>query len=385
MEHRHALQLLGLLDAEDDLALLVSAGVALAGQHHAHGPLLAPAQLDVVGAAFRNGQHDVHEVGLQARQHDLRLGIAEARVELQHLRAFGREHEASVQHAAVIVGEVGGRGGRGLLHDLMHGGQLVGRHDGHRRVHAHAARVRAAVAVEGALVVLGRGHAVGLAAAHEREQRALGAGEAFLYDHGGAGLAERAIEAGAHGFFRRLLVLGHDDALARRQAIGLHHDRGLQRGQVAQRRLEVVEAAVARGGNAVGIHEALAERLASLKLGALGIGAEHGDAGLAQLVGHARDERRLGADDHELHVVLLHERQHRGRPRRQDRARCARYPPCRRCRGPRRACPCAGTSQATTRWHARGRRRPTPRCSLPFLSKPALFHVKHFSVDSVAR
>ena len=61
----------------------------------------------------------------------------------------------------------------------------------------------------------------------------------------------------------------------------------------------------------MGIHEALAERLASLKLGALGIGAEHGDAGLAQLVGHARDERRLGADDHELHVVLLHERQHR--------------------------------------------------------------------------
>ena len=152
---------------------------------------------------------------------------------------------------------------------------------------------------------------MGLAARHKREQRAFGAGEALLDDHGRAGLAERAVEAGAHGLFRRLLVLGHDDALARRQAVGLHHNRGFQRGQVAQRFLEIVEAAVTRGGYTVGVHEALAERLTALELGALGVGAEHGDAGLAQLVGHARNERRLGADDHELHVVLLHEREHR--------------------------------------------------------------------------
>ena len=169
MEHRDALDLLGLVDSEDDLALLVRSGIAFAGQHHAHGPLLGPAQVDVVGASFGHGQHDIRQVGLETRQYHLRLRVAEASVELDDLRTFGRQHEAAVQHAAVIVVELARGGNRCALHDVVHGRQLVRRHDGHRRVRAHAARVRTAIAVERALVVLGGGHTVRLAVADERQ------------------------------------------------------------------------------------------------------------------------------------------------------------------------------------------------------------------------
>ena len=47
------------------------------------------------------GQGDVGEVAVEQRQHRLRLGIAEAAVELEQPRAVGGEHQPGVEHADV--------------------------------------------------------------------------------------------------------------------------------------------------------------------------------------------------------------------------------------------------------------------------------------------
>ena len=312
MEHRHAVLGLGVLDAEDDLALLVLARVARRSKHHAHGPLVVPRQVDVVGTAFGHGHHHVHQVVLQTRQHHLRFRIAEAGVVLKHLRAFGRQHEAAVQHAAVVVlKRRAGRCGRGRLHDLLHDLKLFRRHNRHRRVHAHAAGIRTLVAIESALVILRRGHAMRLAAGNERQKRALGTGQALLHQHLRACVAERAVKAAANGFFGLFDGLRNHNALASGQAVGLHHNGGAQLAHIGQRRLKLGEAAVARRGDAVGLHEFLAVGFAALKLRTLRVGAEHGHASRAQHVGHAGNQRGFRADDHQVDGVLLHKGQHR--------------------------------------------------------------------------
>ena len=155
----HAVHGAGVLDAADDLALLVGAGVAGGGQHDRDGPVVAPADVLGVEGAVVAGEEDVDEVGLHARQHDLGLGVAEAGVELEDLRAVLGEHEAAVE-AAGVGDALGGELGDDALLDVDHGLELLVGDHGHRAVDAHAARVGAEVAVEGALVVLrgGQGH-----------------------------------------------------------------------------------------------------------------------------------------------------------------------------------------------------------------------------------
>ena len=78
---------------------------------------------------------------------------------------------------------------------------------------------------------------------------------------------------------------------------------------VRKRRLKLGEAAITSCGDAVGLHELLAVRLAALKLRTLHIRAEDRHAGFAQHVGHARHQRRFRADDHQVDGVALHELQ----------------------------------------------------------------------------
>ena len=143
---------------------------------------LAPAQ----ARGRRRALEQVEQVGAQARQDGLGLGVAEADVELEHARAVGGEHEPGVEDpvergaaAAQLVDDRLVDGARDLLDQ---GGVDPG--DG--RVGAHAAGVRALVAVEDPLVVLRRGHDDGRLAVAERQQRQLLADEVLL-DHDAAG------------------------------------------------------------------------------------------------------------------------------------------------------------------------------------------------------
>ena len=258
MVHGHVLHGLGVGDAGDDFALLIAAGVARARQDNSHGPLVAPVELNLIKLAVGTGEHNLDQVVLEARQHDLRLGVAKAGIELQHLGAGGGEHKATVQ-AAAVVDALGSKLGHGLLHDRHHGGVLLVGHDGHRAVNAHAAGVGAFVALERALVVLRGGHGAHGLAVGKGQQRALGTNEHLLDNHGVAGIAKGAAKALAHGLLGLLELSRHDNALACGQAVSLHDQRGTLLTHIGESRSLVSKRAIGGRRNAGTLHELLGE------------------------------------------------------------------------------------------------------------------------------
>ena len=96
----------------------------------------------------------------EAGQHGLGLGVAEAAVELEHLRAVGGEHQPGVEHAAdtgVPAPRSASTTGWWIARRRARP-PLGGRCPATGRVAPHAAGVRALVAVADPLVVLGGGH-----------------------------------------------------------------------------------------------------------------------------------------------------------------------------------------------------------------------------------
>ncbi len=179
--------------------------------------------------------HQVEQVAAQARQHGLRLRVAEADVELEHLRPLGGEHEPGVEHAVER---------RALALELLHHGL----EDAHadvldprrvdvldRRIRAHAARVGAGVALADALVVARRRERERGLAVAQREQRQLGALEELLDDD--RDVAEALVLE--HLGQRRaglVLALGDHDALAGGEAVGLDHRGVARRSRPGRRR-----------------------------------------------------------------------------------------------------------------------------------------------------
>ena len=159
-----------------------SSRIAARGEHDADGGARVPVGLGAGEAAgLGRRQQQLEQVRAQARQHDLRLGIAEAHVELEHLRAVRAEHQPGVEDAVERRAAA-----RELVdHRLVHAGDRSATSasaSGHRRVAAHAAGVRAGVAVADPLVVARRGERDGALAVAQREQRELVAVEELL-DH----------------------------------------------------------------------------------------------------------------------------------------------------------------------------------------------------------
>ena len=186
---------------------------------------------------------------------------------------------------------------------------LVG-HDGHRAVDAHATGVGAKVALERTLVVLRSGHGAHGLTVGKGQQRALGANQHLLDDHGIAGITKGAAKTLTHGLLGLRKLSRHDNALACGQAVSLHDQRGALLAHVGKSRSLVGERAVGCRRNARTLHELLGEQLGALHLGALGTRAKAGNARRAHGVGHARHERSLGANHHESASVALGKRRH---------------------------------------------------------------------------
>ncbi len=239
---------------------------------------------------------------MHARNDDLRLGIAKARVELQDLGASGGEHEATVE-AAAVVDSLGSELGQDAPLGIDHGGKLVVGDDGHRRIDAHTTGVGTTVALEGALVVLGgskrpQGRAVG-----KGEQRALGARQHLLHDNRGARVTKggKALVDAVKGLVKGR---GNDDTLACREAIGLDHHGRADLANVSRALVLVGKAPPCRGGNAGALHHTLGELLGALHAGTGLARSKDGDASGADLVGHACHERRLGSDDDQAYALV---------------------------------------------------------------------------------
>ena len=167
----------------------------------------------------------------------------------------------------------------------------------HRRVGAHAAGVRAGVAVADPLVVARRSERHGALAVAQRQQRELLAGHELLHDHRKVAEAvgdEHVLERRA----RLCLVGGDHDALARREPVGLDH------GRVAVHRGEALvhgrDDAMRRGGDARRGHDLLRERLRALQPRGGGERPEVAHARGPERIAEAGDERRLRPDDDEV-------------------------------------------------------------------------------------
>ena len=132
-------------------------------------------------------------------------------------------------------------------------------HDGYRAVDAHATGVGAKVALERTLMVLRSGHGAHGLAVGKGQQRALGAGQHLLDNHGVAGITKGAAKTLTHGLLGLRKLSRHDNALACGQAVSLDDQRCALLAHVGESRSLIGERAVGGRRNAGTLHELLGE------------------------------------------------------------------------------------------------------------------------------
>ena len=280
---------LGRLDSLDRRALVVASGIVTSGEHHGHRRAIRELQILREVACEQR-----HEVALEPGEERLRLGIAEAAIELDHAHPVLRPHQPGVEEALERRAAAGELPEHGYVHRLEDLWRLLVGDVGERREGAHSAGVRAAVAVADPLVVAGGREGDGGLAGGYGEDRQLRPLEELLD-------VERLVERLDDLECRVELVLGaaDPDSLAGGEPVELDDARRLRDRQRAG------------GGNAGGVHDFLREGLRAFDARRRRAWAEDGDAAVAQLVGEARDERRLGADDDEVDPELTRKRDER--------------------------------------------------------------------------
>ena len=291
---------------KDRRVLLVSARIALRGHDDGEGRRIAPRGRHLVEPADRGGVQDRQEVAFEPHHQYLAFRIAETHVVLDELGTLGGDHQAGEEDA--LEGMAVRRHAADRRHDdLLHRALYhAGRHDGRRRIGAHAAGVRAGIAVADALVILCGGERQRVHAVAQAEEARLLAVEEGFHDHFRAGRAEGAVEAVVDGGERLVERHGDGHALAGGKPVRLDDDRGALGLDIGPGGGGVGEASIGAGRDVVLGAQVLGEALGALEPGG-GRGAEDGDAVGAQHVGKAGDQRRLGADDDEGHAVLLAE------------------------------------------------------------------------------
>ena len=298
---------LGLLETGDLETLGVVVRVALGADHHAARGARVERELGLAQLAGRSRPTELDEVALEARHDRLRLGVAETRVELEDLRARGRDHHACVEHAAERDVHALERIDRRHEHIALDDAQQLGRRLGRRAERAHAAGVRPRVAFADALVILrGIEHPERLSVA-QREHADLGTAQQFLDQDRAARiakhLANKAILDGAARFVDRL---AHDHALAGAEAGGLDHAAVDARGDVRKRLLGVGKRAAVARRHARGAHDLLGERLVPFELRAsLGRTKDKPARRIGELGRVVGGQRHFGTDDDERNILTL--------------------------------------------------------------------------------
>ena len=188
----------------------------------------------------------------------------------------------------------------------MRGRRYVGR----RRIRSHASSIRPLVIVPQALVVLAGCKWKDVLSIHHDDKARLLAVEAFLdHDPGAAFVVlDRNFIAGEHGVdggMRLLRRACDDDALSRRQAVGLDDDRRAAPIDVGVGGLPIAEAFMASGRNAMPRHELLREMLGAFEPGRGACRTENSQPRRAKRIDNARGERGFGPHDGQSHLLAL--------------------------------------------------------------------------------
>ena len=181
------------------------------------------------------------------------------------------------------------------------------------RIGAHAAGVEAAVAVQGALVVLRGGEEFGGLAVAQGVEGDFHAFEQFLDDDARPGRAKGLAD---EDVLDGLVGLGHvaadEDAFAQGEAVGFDGAAPAQGGGEARGGGRIGEGAGARGGDAIFLHELLGEDLGGLEPGGLLVRAPDAQAILLEQIHDAQGEGVVGADDGEVGALFLGEGEQAG-------------------------------------------------------------------------
>ena len=292
------------VEVADGITLVVFAGISFGRHDDAEHRAGTPFGREV--AAFDHGLDQVVEVALEARQHYLCLRVAEAGVELNHLRSAVVQDESAVEHTCeghALVGHCVGNG----LKDCFDGGaaDFLG-DERHGRIGSHAARVWSGVIVVGTLVVAGDVERVELASVDQTHERELRAVEELLDHH--AALAELLVEQHvAQRVFGLAHSEGHDDALAGGESVIFYHNRNRAGLDICKRLVEVAERAVGRSRHAMTRHEILSILFRTLDAGRSLGRAEYLQSLLAEAVDDAEGQRGLRAHDRHVYFILLGE------------------------------------------------------------------------------
>ncbi len=236
----------------DELARARLLGIARGREHHADGGAGVPDEgavpLRGQGSA-RGGQEQGVHVLVQERKHGLGLGIAEARVDLEHHRARGREHEPDVEDPAIRDAARAERFQEWVHHPPRDRDRFVPARGAGRRVRAHAARVRALVSVVSALVIPRRRKEHPALPIGEDQERGFLAAQEILENQDLARFPQLpALHPGRDHLERLALALRDHHALARGEAVRLEHDRIRRAREDALRLGGAVGQAVGGGG-----------------------------------------------------------------------------------------------------------------------------------------
>ena len=217
---------LGILEAVNHLACFVRVRIAPRREDHADSRLRLERHARRLQLAGSGAHQQGRQVVADHRQNHLRFRVAESDIELDDFRSVSREHQPDEKEAAELAA-LAAHALEHRQHDLAHHTRLRGRIEQRAwRIGAHAAGVRACIAVERALVIFGGSQRERARAIAQNEERRFAPDEQFLDDEARAGLAEPLVDH--HRLHLRLCVgkiRGNDDALARGEAIGFQHDR----------------------------------------------------------------------------------------------------------------------------------------------------------------
>mmetsp|Transcript_133517 Transcript_133517/g.285495 ORF Transcript_133517/g.285495 Transcript_133517/m.285495 type:complete len:484 (-) Transcript_133517:1010-2461(-) len=260
-------------------------------------------------ATLRATRQDLVEVAIKEGQHNLRLRVPEAAVELYDLGSISCEHQAreeATHKRPSLRTETVDRGAENLALDAL---ELLRRHSGRRGECAHAACVGAAIPIKGPLVILRRRQCDHSRAVGECQDAALGTLQpTFQHELLTRRSELSTLQAIPHRLCGLCPVRRHHHAFAGSKTARLDDHIEVRLLDEAERILELrgtAERLVLRCGDVMALHEFLGEGLGRLDLGS-GLGrAEDFDAVGPQLVSDAVGEQLLRAHHNEADRLLL--------------------------------------------------------------------------------
>ena len=277
--------------------------IPFACHHDAHRRGIPPAGRRAgFKLTIHGGIEQFEKARVEPHQQRFAFWVAEAGVELQHLRSLGGEHQPGVEHAL----KRGFRPPHGMHRGHEDSGldlreQRIVDERG-RGIRSHAARVGPFVAVVGGLMILERRKCDDRAAVGDRQHAHLDAVETFLDEdaaggRGQCGIVGDRLDGGECGG----PVAAHEHALASRQPIRLDDDRHVFAGfEVFAGPCRRPKLAEHGRRNVATMEDLLAVRLAALDLSGPLRGAEDPLAGRRELIDDAGNESCLRTDDREI-------------------------------------------------------------------------------------